>query len=144
MIVTTNVERDFYMNHIKKLPDAELELMKIIWANEPPISTNEIISNLGEENSWKPQTVLTLLMRLIDKGFLTSERKGKERIYSPAINEQDYLQYETGIFIGKFHQNSLVNLVNTLYNGKKLTERDMEQLADFLKDKGEKNHGKMD
>jgi len=132
------------MDNIKKLPDAELELMKIIWANDPPISTNEIIGKLDEENNWKPPTVLTLLMRLVDKGFLTSERKGKERIYYPAVNEQDYLQYETDIFINKFHQNSLASLVNTLYDGKKLTEQDIKQLADFLRDKGGKKNGKMD
>lgn len=132
------------MDIVKKLPDAELELMKIIWANEPPISTNEIISKLDENNNWNPPTVLTLLMRLIDKGFLTSERKGKERIYCPAVNEQDYLQYETDIFINKFHKSSLANLVNTLYDGKKLTAQDMQQLANFLKEKGAIKSGKMD
>lgn len=132
------------MDTIKKLPDAELELMKIIWANTPPISTNEIISKLDENNNWKPPTVLTLLMRLIDKGFLTSERKGKERIYYPAVDEQDYLQYETDIFISKFYQNSLSSLVNTLYDGKKLTEEDMKRLADFLRDKGGIQNDKMD
>lgn len=126
------------MNHMKKLPDAELELMKIIWDNEPPISTNEIMEKLDHENRWKPQTVLTLLMRLIEKGFLTSERRGKERIYCSAVREQDYLQFETASFIKKFHQNSLVNLVNTLYDSKKISGEDIHQLADFLREKGEK------
>ncbi len=121
------------MDGIKKLPDAEFELMKIIWANEPPVSTNDIINQLDNEIEWKPQTVLTLLMRLIERGFLTSERKGKERIYFPAIAEQDYLQFETGHFMKKFYKNSFANLVSAMYDGKKLSEQDIKELSNLLK-----------
>jgi predicted transcriptional regulator len=126
------------MEKIKKLPDSELQLMKIIWANKPPISTNEIISNLDSNNSWKPQTVLTLLKRLLDKGFLFSERKGKERIYAPAIREQDYLQFETVSFLKKFHKNSLTSMINTLYDGEKTTADEIENLENFLREMRDK------
>lgn len=132
------------MSVFKKLPDSELELMKIIWANNPPMSTNEIIEKLDEDNNWKPPTVLTLLMRLVNKDFLKSERKGKERIYCPIVNEQEYFQFETVNFIKKFHQNSLASLVNTLYDGKQLSDRDIEQLSNFLREKGGNISGKVD
>ncbi len=38
---------------IKKLPDAEFDIMKVVWANEPPITTNMIMEQLG--NFRKPQ-----------------------------------------------------------------------------------------
>lgn len=123
------------MNHIKKLPDAEFEIMKIVWANEPPMSTNDIIAGLDSDKNWKPQTVLTLLVRLIDRGFLRSEKNGKERIYFPIIFEEEYLQFETGNFIEKFHQNSFLSLVNTLYKGKKLDDSDLDELMKWLKEK---------
>ena len=47
-----------FMTDMRRLPDAEFELMQIVWQNPTPISTNQIISHL--HNSWKPQTVLTL------------------------------------------------------------------------------------
>ena len=57
---------------IKKLPDAEFELMKIIWKNPSPISTLQIMAQLEEGDRRKPQTVLTLLARMIERGFLQS------------------------------------------------------------------------
>ena len=120
------------MNTIKKLPDAEFEIMRVIWQNEPPISTNQIIAELGDENHWKPQTVLTLLVRLIERGFLSSEKIGKERTYYPLVHEEDYLQTETENFMKKYHHNSLTGLVNTLYKGRNLSEEELDELRKLL------------
>jgi len=120
------------MKVIKKLPDAEFEIMRIIWQSEPPVSTNQITAKLDKDYRWKPQTVLTLLVRLIERGFLSSEKLGKERTYIPLIAEQEYLQAETENFIKKYYQNSLSSLVNTLYNGKNLSEDDINDLKKLL------------
>lgn len=120
------------MKTIKRLPDTEFELMRICWQNEPPMSTNQIIACLGSENTWKPQTVLTLLVRLIEKGFLHSEKVGKERTYSPAISREEYMRAETGSLFDRLHGNSLYSLVNTLYDGKKLTEKEIAELRGWL------------
>lgn len=120
------------MGTVKKLPDAEFEIMRVIWQHEPPISTNQIITALGEDNHWKPQTVLTLLVRLIERGFLSSEKAGKERTYIPLVSEHDYLQEETENFMKKYHKNSLIGFVNTLYKGKSLSEEDIAELQKLL------------
>jgi len=106
--------------------------MQIIWQNQPPMSTNQIISRLPPERAWKPQTVLTLLSRLIEKGFLDSKKDGKERTYSPLIMHDEYMLAETGGFLGRFQDNSLISLVSTLYNGKKLTEAEIADLRGWL------------
>jgi Predicted transcriptional regulator len=127
------------MKNIKRLPDAEFEIMCIVWQNTPPISTNQIISYLDSNKAWKPQTVLTLLVRLIDKGFLYSEKIGKERIYSPLISQKDYLSIETNSFFGRFQSNSICSFVNTLYEGKKLTNKEIDELKNWLEERaGEK------
>jgi predicted transcriptional regulator len=120
------------MGKIKKLPDAEFEIMKVIWrSNTSQITTLQIIAALGEDNR-KPQTVLTLLVRLIERGFLSSEKIGKERTYTPIVDEQDYLRTETETFIEKYHQNSLLGLVKTLYNGKNLSDEEIGELRKLL------------
>jgi len=125
------------MKPIKRLPDAEFEIMHIIWQNTPPISTNQIISYLDSSKTWKPQTVLTLLVRLIDKGFLHSEKNGKERTYSPLISQKDYLSVETNSFFDRLHSNSIRSLVNTLYDGKKLTEEEIADLKNWLEERSD-------
>ena len=124
------------MMDMRKLPDAEFELMQIIWQNPTPISTNQIISHL--HNDWKPQTVLTLLTRLIERGFLKSERAGKERIYSPLVTREAYVSFESGSFMEKFHKGSFLSLVNTLYEGHRMTDEDIDALKKWLNDAEEK------
>lgn len=121
---------------LKKLPDAEFELMRIIWSNPSPISTNQIISHLGDATRWKPQTVLTLLSRLIERGFLASQRQGKERMYTPSISREDYLAFESSQFMTRFHEGSFVSLVNTLYEGNRMTPDDLQEIRKWLQEKG--------
>lgn len=56
------------MEKIKKLPDAEFEIMKVVWANEPPITTPIIMEHLGKDREWKIQTVVSLMSGLWNAG----------------------------------------------------------------------------
>lgn len=123
------------MNLIKKLPDAEFEIMKVVWANEPPITTSIIMEQLGKEKEWKAQTILTLMVRLVERGFLRTEKNGKERAYFPLINKEDYLKFETGDFMERFHGNSFASLITTLYEGKKIKDSELDELTKWLKDR---------
>ena len=125
------------MGTMKKLPDAEFNIMKVVWANDPPITTNIIMKQLGNEREWKVQTVISLMLRLVERGFIRTEKNGKERIYFPLINKEEYLKFETGDFMERFHGNSFASLVATLYDGNKIKDSDLDQLAKWLKEKGE-------
>ena len=112
---------------MRRLPDAELEVMKAIWDNTPPMSTNDVMKVVSNEKNWNISTLLTLLSRLIDRGFLSSEKRGRERIYYPQVEREAYMEYET--------KNSFMSLVNTLYDNNDLSEQDMDELAQWLEDK---------
>jgi len=120
---------------IKRLPDAEFEIMKVIWDSTPPVTTVQIMEKLESGRDWKPQTVLTMLVRLIEKGFLSSERVGRERNYTPAIPEQDYMQIETGDFMKRYSGNSVGSLVKTLYDGQNFSEEDLRELREWLEER---------
>ncbi len=123
------------MNPMKKLPEAEFEIMKVVWANEPPITTNIIMAQIGNARKWKLQSAIVLLMRLVERGFLRTEKPGKERTYYPLIDKQDYLEFETNYFIERVHENSFMGLVSTLYGGKALTNEDVDELLAWAKSK---------
>lgn len=125
------------MNKLKKLPDTEFEVMKTIWSNEPPVTTNMLMEQLGKEKGWKQQTLIVLMMRLVERGFLRTEKNGKERTYYPLVKKEQYLKFETSCFIERFHNHSIISLVNTLYDGKELKDPDLEELSDWLKKRGE-------
>ena len=122
-----------FMEEMKKLPDAEFDIMKVIWANEPPITTNIIMQQLGNEREWKAQTAISLMLRLVERGFLRTEKNGKERTYFPMVNREDYLKFEAGNFMKQFHDNSFVNLVTTMYDDKTLSDTDIDELLEWAK-----------
>ncbi|WMJ88749.1 BlaI/MecI/CopY family transcriptional regulator [Anaerocolumna sp. MB42-C2] len=123
------------MSNFKKLPDTEFEIMKVVWANEPPITTNMIMETLGNEREWKAPTVISLMLRLVEKGFLRTEKNGKERTYFPLVDKEDYLKFETGNFMKLYHENSFLSFVNTLYDGKQLNDADIEELMKWVKER---------
>ncbi|MCW6675021.1 BlaI/MecI/CopY family transcriptional regulator [Aerococcaceae bacterium NML171108] len=123
------------MTHsIKRLPDAEFSVMKAIWSSQSPVGTHTITEKLKTGTSWKPQTLLTMLTRLTEKGFLTSERRGRERLYTPIITEDEYLQIETGDFLKRYEGNSIGSLVKTLCASQELSAEDLDELRNLLKE----------
>ena len=120
---------------VKRLPDAEFEVMRAIWQSDPPVTTSQIIKILEPLNNWRPQTVMTMLVRLIEKDFLSSERLGRERVYSPRVSQQEYLRAETGSFLERLKGNSVGSLVRTMYEGESLTPEDIKELKEWLAEK---------
>ncbi|OPJ64225.1 BlaI/MecI/CopY family transcriptional regulator [Clostridium oryzae] len=125
------------MDKIKKLPDTEFEIMKAVWDNEKPITTNKLMEAIGNEKGWKVPTVISFLNRLVDKGFIKTEKNGKERTYYPLIEKDEYLKFETSNFLKTYHGNSIFSFVSSLYDGKKLSDQDVQEILKIV-EKGEK------
>ncbi|HBG55457.1 MAG TPA: transcriptional regulator [Ruminococcaceae bacterium] len=123
------------MGKLRKLPDTEFEIMKVVWANRPPVTTGMVMERLGRERGWKAPTVISLMLRLVKKGFLRTEKNGKERTFFPLVAKEDYLEFETGNFIKLYHENSFLSLVNTLYDGKQLSDSDIDELMEWVKER---------
>ncbi len=123
------------MGSLKKLPDAEFDIMKVVWANEPPVTTTVIREQLEKEKEWKIQTVVSLMLRLVERGFLRSEKHGKERLYYPLVAREEYLKFETGNFMKQYHDSSLFHLINTLYEDEALSDKDIDELLNWAKER---------
>ena len=122
------------MDEIKRLPDAELEVMQAIWALQPPVTAAEVQQNAPKE--WKPTSVLTFLSRLCEKGFLRCEKQGRQNYYTPLVREEAYLQRESRSFVQRLCGGSVKNLVASLSDAGALTERDIDELRAFLDAQG--------
>lgn len=92
---------------------------------------------VSQQKNWNISTLLTLLSRLIDRGFLSSEKRGRERIYYPEVDRQEYMEFETRNFLQKLHRNSVMSFVTTLYDNHDLTQEDISELEQWLKEKKE-------
>ena len=111
---------------MKKLPDAELELMMIIWEANRPVTRAEIEEHLGEERDVLPSTILSLLTRLEKRGFVKKTRDGKINYYNALVEKEPYLKEAGKGILNKMFQGSLKNFAAALYDGEELSKEDVE------------------
>ena len=117
-----------------RLPDAEFEVMQALWScGGISVSTLVLSEKLTKER--KAQTILTLLARLENKEMISSEKVGKERIWTAHITEDEYLSFEAKNIVDKMYHGSLHGLVNAFYDGKKLSEEDASALLTWIDQK---------
>lgn len=74
-------------NNIELITGAEWNVMRIVWSLGSA-STRTIIENLQAASNWKDSTIKTLLARLVKKGFLASEKVGRQFVYQALVSEQ--------------------------------------------------------
>ena len=119
-----------------RLPDAELEVMQALWALESyPAHTADIAEKL--DKSWKAPTLLKLLSRLEERGFVAGSKEGRANVYTPLVAREYYLASESRSFLERVHGGSLSSLMTALYPETKLSEEDVAALERIL-EKGAK------
>ena len=120
---------------IPRLPDAELAVMQALWAlGEYPAHTGDIAGRLGKD--WKAPTLLKLLSRLEERGFVAGSKEGRANVYTPLVRREDYLTSESRSFLERLHGGSLSSLMAALYPEVNLTREDVAQLERILEKGG--------
>lgn len=99
---------------IRRLPDAELEVMQALWACTAPVARTDIEEILFKTHPMAMTTLLTLLTRLSEKGFLTIEKNGRRSYYTPCITQDEYLASQSKNFFEKLCGGSLSVFANAL------------------------------
>ena len=123
------------MKEIKRLPESELEIMQIIWRETAPVSRAVIEHTLNEKHPLAPTTILTLLTRLCDKGFLSQKKAGRTNVYEPLITEKEYLASESRLFLDRLFNGSVANFAVALCDSG-IKKEEVEELRRLL-EKGE-------
>ena len=117
---------------LKKLGEAELEIMQVIWNSGNPVTSNYILKELQGRRKWQLSTLMTSLARLSDKGFVSCDRSTGSNLYTPVISENEYKAGASRNFLEKLYNNSIQNMVATLYSNKAIKDSDIEELRNFL------------
>lgn len=118
------------MCEIKKIPDAELEIMHVIWEKGTPVTSDDVMEGL--DTDWKKTTVLNFLTRLCERGFLKIEKSGRTNIYTALISRDEYMRCAHKSLLKKFHQKSITDFVASLYDVSAITDNDLKELEEFI------------
>ncbi len=121
---------------MKRLPDAEFAVMTAVWAEAPPVTAPILMRRLRATKDWTAPALITLLTRLVERGFLRTEKDGKARKYYPLIERADYLRFETQSFLRRVHGDSLSSLMAAMSGGDRLSEAEIRELKAWAKGLG--------
>ena len=122
------------MEKIRRLPDSEFEIMNILWDLEDPIDRSQIEERLFEKHPIALTTLLTLLTRLSEKGFLRIEKKGRRSSYYKLIDRKDYLSSQSSSFFRQLCNGDVRVFANALCDSD-LSKEDLAQLSKLLEEK---------
>lgn len=117
----------------QQVSDAELEIMKIIWANGEPTLFAYIMDELTVKGkAWQKNTVIVLLSRLVDKGYLKVKKIGRRNEYTFLVSEAEYQTVQTKNLLDKFYEGSAKGLISNLIQSDLLAGEEYEELKKLL------------
>lgn len=119
-----------------QISDAELEIMKIVWANgEEPTLFAQLLEELtARGKTWQKNTLITLLGRLVNKGFLKAKKIGRRNEYTALVSESEYQTAQTRRFLDRVYEGNVRGLVSTLIQRDMLSQEDYDALRRFWED----------
>ena len=118
---------------IQQVSDFELELMKTIWGNGGTALYAEIAEALEKKGTPATKnTIISLLSRLIEKGFLKTNKIGRRNRYTALVSEADYRAAQTETFLDKIYEGSAKDLISTLIQKEMISPDDYENLKKHL------------
>lgn len=123
------------MKDKKKLTESETQVMNALWSlpGEKGYSS-EIMSRMPEPKP-APTTLLTFLKILKQKRFVESEKMGKSQLFSALMSKEDYTRLFLHDVKDTFFGGSFTSLVSFYARKEHLSESEIEELIDIIKNK---------
>ena len=113
------------------LSAGEWRIMERLWERNPQ-TVMELVRELGPDTGWSKSTIVTMVGRLEAKGAVTYTEGGRARQYVPAVPRNQAALEETESLLHRIYRGSVGMMVNTLADGRGLTDQDIEELSAVL------------
>ena len=122
------------MNEKKnRLPDGELEVMQALWSLEAPVPRGALEEAIAKVRPLAQTTLLTLLTRLADKGFVRIEKQGRSSVYTPLVSREDYQAKQSRRFVDQMFGGSMSAFASAL-TASGIPKEDLEELRRLLEE----------
>lgn len=116
------------------ISNAEWDIMRVVWAQER-VTSSAILTILNQKLQWTSSTIKTLLKRLVDKGYLATEKVGKGFVYSALISVQEAIYHQVDELFDKFCPTKHLDIIRHVITRTDMTLDDIEQLQELLEAK---------
>ena len=112
-----------------KLGVIEAKFADMIWQNEP-VSSSQLVRLAQDALSWKKSTTYTVLKRLCDRGIFQNQNG----IVTACISRDAFYAAQSEQFVDETFGGSLPAFVAAFSSRKKLSEREIDQLEQLIKE----------
>jgi predicted transcriptional regulator len=95
------------------LTPLELDIMKAVW-RDPPVTVRDVQETIRPTRNLAYTTVMTIMDRLHQKGFLSRELQSRTHMYSPAIDYVEVRDEAVKVLVNNFFDGSETGLLQFL------------------------------
>lgn len=120
------------MNKLNGLSKTELEVMKIVWRRDKT-TVRDVWEGLYPTKRWSYTTVMTMLGRIYEKGYLKRRKVGMAYVYEPKVSEKKTVRKIVNEFVDRVFDGALGPLVNYIAESKDLKPKEVEALENLAK-----------
>ena len=117
---------------MKKLSDSEFEIMKILWNRDDAMTSNEILDGMKGQRDWKLASLMTVLARMVEKGYVYCDRSTRTNYYNAVVGEEQYRVDEGEQLLDKLFHRSATKFIASLYQGEKFSADEIKELRAYL------------
>jgi BlaI family penicillinase repressor len=117
-----------------ELTEAEWTIIKAIWEDEP-CSAPDVQQKLAKATKWTYSTVRTLMDRMVAKGLLAAEKVRNLTLYRSRVSRRQAQRSELLYTLKHAFNGALTPMVQCLLDTGELTEAELSQIEDLLKQK---------
>jgi len=112
------------------LTNAEEQVMKLLWKLEKAF-IRDLLNEFPEPKP-APTTVITLLKRMTDKGFVKYRQCGNSREYYPSVKKSEYFSNHLNVLIRDFFNNSNAQFASFFTNETNMSPDELKELRDLV------------
>jgi predicted transcriptional regulator len=113
------------------LTEAELRLMKILWARGES-TVADLVTATNEEVQLAYTSVLTTIRVLEKKGYAVHRQKGRAFLYSPRVAEHDASRSEIRNVLHRFFGDSRERLLLSLLGDGEITPKELKAVKEAI------------
>ncbi len=126
-----------------QLGEQELEILRFV-NDRGPVSVREAFDEWAAPRGKARTTVLTMMERLREKGFLTRERSqdGSTFVYAPSVAKAELMRGLVQDFVEKTLGGSLAPFVAYLSDAPNLSEKELNELRQLVAEMGNETPAK--
>jgi len=114
-----------------RISTAESVVMETLWRRHP-LSAEEVVAEVAQEQGWTTRTVKTLLNRLLTKEAIAAEADGRRYLYRPLIDRESYISAESRNLIDRLFRGRVSSLVAHFSEREQLSKEDIAELKRLI------------